>query len=225
MNRNFWLFVLILSFLSIVLIGCGSGDKSDSTDSKDKKTLTIATAKDIDSFDIHNQTSNNTEAVVTNMFSYLYKRTDGTELEKDLAESYEIIDDKTWEFKLRDDVTFHNGDPLTAEDVKYTFERVALDDSLIRHSYFNSFEEVEVVDDYTIRIHTEESEPILLNRISRNGAGILPKDYIEEHGMEYFMDNPIGSGPYQFVEWVRDSHVTLEPYEDHLKKVIQIGTR
>src|SRR5699024_2476078 len=74
-----------------------------------------------------------------------------------------------------------------------------------------------VVDDYTVRIHTKDSEPILLNRISRNGSGILPKKYIEEHGIEHFMENPIGSGPYQFVEWERDSHVTLKPYEDHFE--------
>lgn len=226
MVRRKWLYALIAIAFSLVLAACGGGSDDGSSggkegdsgkDTSDKNTLVIAQPKDIDSFDIHNQTSNNTEAVVTNMFSYLYKRTDGLDLKNDLAESYEIIEDNIWEFKLREDVTFHNGDPLTAEDVKFTFERVAFDDTLIRHSYFNTFEEVEVVDDYTVRIHTKDSEPILLNRISRNGSGILPKKYIEEHGIEHFMENPIGSGPYQFVEWERDSHVTLKPYEDHFE--------
>ncbi|WP_060207161.1 ABC transporter substrate-binding protein [Sporosarcina koreensis] len=223
MKRNYLVF-LLLAAISLVLGACSNNDKGEANSSNDgndgsskEQVLTIGLPTDIDTFDIHNTTSSATEAVLTNMFSYLYKRTDELELQPDLAESYQIIDDKTWEFKLKPGVTFHNGDPLTAEDVKFTFERVAKDPSLKRNSYFTNFEEVEVVDELTLRIHTKTTEPLMLNRISRNGLGILPKKYIEENGLEHFLKNPIGSGPYQFKEWAKDSHITLTSYKDHFE--------
>src|SRR5699024_7115954 len=126
MNRYI---IYILLLLEITMAACSdtSGNVSIYEDeTNEESTLTIATAEDIDSFDIHDQKSNGSEAILTNMFSYLLKRTDDSdEPANDVAESYESIDDKTWEFKLKEGVTFHNGDPLTAEDVKFTYERVA----------------------------------------------------------------------------------------------------
>lgn len=212
-----------LMLLVVVLAACSNDENTDSgttdneSESSEESVLTIATPQDLESFDIHNSSSNNSEALVTNVFSYLLKRTDETELQNDLAESYEVIDEKTWEFKLKDGVTFHNGDPLTAEDVKFTFERVAHDDSFKRHSYFENLKEVEVIDDLTFRVHTFETEPLLLSKLSRNGSGILPKNYIEENGIEHFMENPVGSGPYQFVEWKKADRLVLEPYADHFE--------
>lgn len=223
MKKKYLLFMLFAAF-SLIVNACGDKDSGKTDSSKEgndnaskEQVLTIGLPTDIDTFDIHNTTSSATEAVLTNMYSYLYKRTDQLELQPDLAESYEIIDDKTWEFKLKPGITFHNGDPLTAEDVKYTFERVANDPSLKRNSYFVNFEEVEVVDELTLRIHTKTTEPLMLNRISRNGLGILPKKYIEENGLDHFLKNPIGSGPYQFKEWAKDSHITFTPYKDHFE--------
>ncbi|MEH7392018.1 ABC transporter substrate-binding protein [Bacillus sp. JJ1474] len=225
MKRSYLLFLLFTAF-SLLLVACSNKETATTKTENGNETkeeapkeqvLTIGLPTDIDTFDIHNTTSSGTEAVLTNMFSYLYKRTDQLEVQPDLAESHKIIDDKTWEFKLKPGITFHNGDPLTAEDVKFTFERVAKDTSLKRNSYFVNFEEVEVIDELTLRIHTKETEPLMLNRISRNGLGILPKKYIEENGLDTFLKNPIGSGPYQFVEWVKDSHITFKPYNDHFE--------
>src|SRR5699024_4590842 len=120
--------------------------------------------------------------------------------------------------KLKEGVTFHNGDPLTAEDVKFTYERVAFDDSLSRHSYFENIKEVEVIDDLTVHFHTHETEPLMVSKISRNGSGILPKEYIEENGIDHFLEEPVGSGPYKLKEWEKDSKVVLEHLNDTFEK-------
>ncbi|SOC42900.1 ABC transporter substrate-binding protein [Salinicoccus kekensis] len=186
--------------------------------SSDDRTLTIALGTDMVSFDIHDHVNTSTEAVHINMFNYLFKRdNDSGEIEPDLAEDYEVIDDTTWEITLKEGVLFHNGDELTSNDVKYTLERVADDSTLLEYINYEVIDEVEVIDDYTLRIHTETPDPALLNRISRIGSGILPADYIEEEGFDHFLQNPIGTGPFQFVEWVRDDRVVFEVYEDYFE--------
>lgn len=218
--KRYLIFLLFLLALTMAACSDTSDNESISEDeSNEQSTLTIATPEDIDSFDIHDQTSNGSEAILTNMFSYLLKRTDDSdEPANDVAESYESIDDKTWEFKLKEGVTFHNGDPLTAEDVKFTYERVAFDDSLSRHSYFENIKEVEVIDDLTVHFHTHETEPLMVSKISRNGSGILPKEYIEENGIDHFLEEPVGSGPYKLKEWEKDSKVVLEPFDDYFEE-------
>src|SRR5699024_6606528 len=116
---------------------------------------------------------------------------------------------------------FHNGDELTAEDVKFTLERVAHDESLREHFQYEQIDEVEVVDDYHFKIHTIDPDPILLNRLSRIGAGILPKDYIDENGWEHFLENPIGTGPFTFVDWSRDSEIVYEVYDDYFDGAVE----
>ncbi|MFC5449993.1 ABC transporter substrate-binding protein [Paenibacillus aestuarii] len=211
------LFILISTIL--VLAGCSNlPDKADhrTTDpSKDNvsKVLTIGMPTDMETFDIHNHNIASTEAIHINMFSYLFKRNSDLEIKPDLVESYRIVDNTTWEFKLRKGVTFHNGDLLTSADVKYTLERVAKDPSLKEYPNYKQIKEVKIIDDLNFQIITDGPQPALLNRLSRIGSGILPKTYIEKNGFDYFLTHPIGSGPYQFVEWVRDDHVTLEAFD------------
>ncbi len=213
---------LLLGILLIVAAGCSDDDKDEkdakngkSAEVKNENVLTIAMPADLVSMDIHNHNSIPTEAIHTNMYNYLFRKNAEEEILPDLIETYEIEDDLTWDMTIKEGVTFHNGDPLTAEDVKFTLERVANDESLREHSHYRNIEEVEVIDDHHFKIHTYDPEPILLNRLSRIGSGILPKNYIEEHGWDHFLENPVGSGPYQLDTWDRDSQVVLEPYEDY----------
>src|SRR5690625_2871450 len=223
MKRNVWLTVYALMIVA-VLMACGSsgndssdtGDSSTSSDSSDEKTLTIAHGSDIVGFDIHEHGNTSTEAVHVNMFSYVIKNDDG-EFKPDLAVEWELVEDTAWEFKMREDATFHNGDQVTAEDVKFSLERVSRDETLRDYSSYRMISEVEVIDDFTFRIHTDEPTPTLLNVISQSGSGmgILPKNYIEENGWDHFLENPIGSGPYMFEEWVKDDRVVLKKYDDY----------
>lgn len=121
----------------------------------------------------------------------------------------------TLNIKLIEGITFHNGDPLTSEDVKFSIERVATDDTMVEYTFFKPIKEVEIIDDHNLNIITHEPLPTLLDLISKSASEILPKNYIEENGIDHFRKNPVGSGPYQYVEWVKDDRVVLEPYEDY----------
>ncbi|MEK3905674.1 ABC transporter substrate-binding protein [Oceanobacillus sp. FSL W7-1309] len=218
-RKQLW-FICILFIAIGLLVGCTGGKNGEAgkteEGNEDNRTLTIALGTDMVSFDVHNHNNTSTEAIHINMFNYLVKRNNETgEMEPDLAESYENIDDLTWEFKLKDGVTFHNGDALTSADVKYSLERVATDTTLLDHANYKTIKEVEVIDDTTFRIHTHEPDPALLNRISRIGSSILPANYIEENGFDHFLANPIGTGPFEFVEWVRDDRIVLKTYGDY----------
>lgn len=183
-------------------------------ETEDDAPLIIGVSTDASALDpmVHN--SLNSRIMYSNIFDVLLARDTEGNFEKSLAVSWEPIDDKTWEIELRDDVTFHNGVPFTAADVKYWFDRV-LDPA--NESFFLSrfrlISEVTVVDDYTVRIMTERPYPILPSRLTE--VFPVPHEYFEEVGPEFFNQHPVGTGPYIFKEWARDDHVTLEANEDY----------
>ncbi|WP_067724613.1 ABC transporter substrate-binding protein [Oceanobacillus damuensis] len=232
--------VFTLIFLVVVLVACNGGQSSTSTSSgstneeagqnsneveesnnEEDRTLVIGIPTDIKSFDIHDHNQIITEAVHINIFSYLLKRDKEMEVQPDLVKDYKVIDDEVWEFDLKEGVTFHNGDVLTANDVKFTLERVAKDEALTEHSRLKVIKEVKVLDDHKFQIITDGPQPTLINLLSRIGSGILPQKYIEENGWDHFLSNPIGSGAFKFVEWRRDDRIILEPYENYYGGNIQ----
>ncbi|KAB2336730.1 ABC transporter substrate-binding protein [Cytobacillus depressus] len=207
-----------LSIFILVMAGCSNAKETGQEKPVEKngsKTLIIANGSDVSSFDIHNHNSTSTESVHVNMFNYLVKNSGDKGFLPDLAESWENKDEKTWTFKLKEEVKFHNGEDLTADDVKFTLERVARDETLLENGAYKQIKEVVVKNDYEFDIVTENPEPALLNRLSRIGSGILPKDYIEKEGWDVFLNHPIGSGPYKFKEWKKDDRLVLVPFEDY----------
>ncbi|WP_456277831.1 ABC transporter substrate-binding protein [Bacillus sp. AK128] len=234
MKRFLYLCLLIMSISALFLVGCtGGGNEETTSDPEEAGTetndgeetatveqdgvLTIAMGTDMVSFDIHNHNNTSTEAIHINVFNYLFKRDAQQVIQPDLVESYELVNDTTWAFKLKEGVAFHNGDVLTSEDVKFTLERVAKDSSLKEHPNYKQILEVKVVDELNFEIITDGPQPALINRLARLGSGILPKKYIDENGWDHFLENPIGTGPYKFVEWVRDDRIVFEPYENYFE--------
>lgn len=203
-------FAMILA-VSLLLAGCGkNGSETNGAGAKKgEKVLTIAKAGDVVGFDVHNHGNTGTEMVHINMFNYLVKKNADGKFVPDLAVSWESTSPTTWKFKLRENVKFHNGDSFTAADVKYSLERVAKDQKLIENGNYKQIKEVRVIDPLTVEIETAETEPVLLSRLSRLGSSMLPSKYIADNGMDAFLKNPIGTGPYKFSEWVRDDRVVL----------------
>ncbi|MGI2328133.1 ABC transporter substrate-binding protein [Planococcus sp. YIM B11945] len=218
MKKKIWMLLLVLA---MILAGCSGGGESSGSEGEapveksDSKTLTVAYGTDIVTFDIHDHNTTSTEAIHVNMFNYLLKNEGEKGFTPDLAESWENVDDTTWSFKLKEGVKFHNGEDLTADDVKFTLERVAKDDALLEHGNYNQIKEVKVISDYEFEIITVNPEPALLNRLSRLGSSILPKDYIETEGWEVFLEQPVGTGPYKFKEWKKDDRLTLEANSEY----------
>lgn len=221
MKKLKWLSMTIA--ITLLLSACGFSDPDQESETSEKDSgdgyelLTFANPADITTLDPQNNNVITTSAVLVNIYSKLVKRDAAGEIVPELATAWEQVNDTTWEFTLEEGVTFHNGDDLTAKDVKFSLERVANDDTLQQYSVFNKIEEVTVIDDYTVQIITEEPDPQLLSRLSTVAASIFPAAYFEEIGSEEFFKNPIGTGAYKFSKWNRDSYVELTKFANYFE--------
>ncbi len=144
----------------------------------------------------------------------------------DLAESWEVSDDNlVITFHLRKGVRFHDGVPLTARDVAYTY-RVTMDPATLT-AYRGDFEpvkSVEVVDDYTLRVtYGEPFAPALVSW----GAAVLPRHLLEgkDINTSELIRNPVGTGPYRFVEWTTGQRIVLERNPDYFETDPDTGMR
>jgi peptide/nickel transport system substrate-binding protein len=147
------------------------------------------------------------------MHDALLRPLPGQKMGNSLAESWkESPDGLTYEFKLRRGLKFHNGDPLTAEDVKFSFERYK---GAGAKAFQERVREVEIVDPLTVRFHLKEPWPDFLTfyGTSATAAGIVvPKKYLTQVGDDGFKKHPIGVGPYKFVSHKPGVEVVLEAY-------------
>jgi peptide/nickel transport system substrate-binding protein len=135
-----------------------------------------------------------------------------------LAESWRIVNDTMWEFKLRRGVKFHNGEPFTAASVKATID-YALDPATKSHfasaAYWGLVKEVQVVDDYTVRFVTKQPWPNMVDSASLTNSLIMPAKALKELGPAKLAEHPIGTGPFKFVEWKRDERLVLDRNPDY----------
>ena len=190
--------------------------------------LRIATADLPGSMEPGLAASNTGMRVVPNVFETLIEMDwqDNSVLLPKLATSWQRIDDVTLELTLRDDVTFHNGDAFTANDVKFSFERFMDPEypgSLAR-SLFTTISAVEVIDPYTVRVITESPDPILEYRLaSLWGAWIVPADYYQQVGIDAFGRAPIGTGPFK-VTSVETESLDLEAYDAYWAQKPNVST-
>ncbi len=132
-----------------------------------------------------------------------------------LATDYEISDDgMTYTVAIREGVLFHDGEPFSAHDVKYTYDWfMDEENAAITAAEFVSVDSVEVEDDHTLIINMAEPDASMLRRAFT--AMIVPEHYHEEVGYDEHSANPIGTGPFQLVEWEPDSHTLVGAFEDH----------
>lgn len=204
------------SLLALALAGCVPGTTSDDAEGGvDTQRLVFAQSVDPRSMDPQNSNQTSAERVNRNLYNRLFQRDENMEIVPELVTDYERLDDETWRFTIRQDVTFHNGDALSAKDVEYSIDRVITDETLLEHSWFSQVSGVEAVDDYEVEITTDGPMPTLLALLAKGGADVMPSDHIEEIGIDAFIENPIGSGPYEFVSWARGDRLTLAANEDY----------
>src|SRR6184192_4129479 len=147
----------------------------------------------------------------------LVKPMPGKHLTPSLAESWTVsADQRVYEFKLREGLTFHNGDPFTAEDVKFSFARAR---AMILH---DKVREVAVVGPHRVRFQLHEPWPDFMTFYGTvvSGAGwIVPKKYVEQVGDDGFKKHPIGLGPYKFVSHTPGVELVMEAFEGYWRKV------
>jgi len=130
-----------------------------------------------------------------------------------LAESYRRVNDLTWQFKLRKNVKFHNGEPFTAASVKYTIES-ALDPNLkfVNAHYVRDVAKVEIIDEHTVNLVTKTPTRSMLTNLA--WVYMLPPKAAQELG-DRFGTNPIGTGPFKFVRYVANAEVEMAANEGY----------
>lgn len=145
-----------------------------------------------------------------------------------LAETWEVLDPKTYVFHLRDGVYFHNGKKVVAEDFKYSFERVM--DPKTGCPYMSTtkaWDKIEAPDDKTLRITLKQAFPSLLAYLALPIGGLgfvaVSKDAVEKYGD--LQQNMIGTGAFKFVEFKRGDHITFERFENYWRKAPDTGDR
>lgn len=181
-----------------------------------KRDLIIVQGADVDNLNPQNSTQAGNTNVSFNIFDNLLFRDGDGKLQPMLATEYRSVDDTTWEFKLRPGVKFHNGDPLTAADVKFSIERTYNPEAkTLVSAVFATVAAVETPDDLTVRFKTKAPDPLLPARLAFYGGQIMPKAYFERVGPDEFNQKPVGAGPLRFVEQVKDDRLVLEANKDY----------
>jgi peptide/nickel transport system substrate-binding protein len=156
--------------------------------------------------------------VLTAMHDALVKPMPGNLLTPSLAESWKVSPDgRVYEFKLREGLKFHNGDPFTAEDVRFSFHR-AKGARVLQEKV----RDVEIAGPYRVRFHLHEPWPDFMTFYGTyaTGAGwIAPKKYMEQVGPDGFKKHPVGLGPYKFVSHTPGIELVMEAYEGYWRKM------
>jgi peptide/nickel transport system substrate-binding protein len=226
--------LLFFSLLSITILLAGCSNR-ESTSSSGKNEITVGINVDATSMDPPMSTSTTDKIVLSQIFDTLLFRDDDMKVQPLLATEWKLIDDTTWEFNLKEGIKFHNGEEFNAEDVKYSIDRIIDPNSKApSKSQFTSIEKVEVVNDFTIQIFTTEPYPVLPKVLTE--LWIVPNKYTEEKGQEVLAKEPVGTGPFKFVNWVKDEEIVLEGYKDYwrgapqlekvtFKPIPEVGTR
>jgi peptide/nickel transport system substrate-binding protein len=186
--------------------------------------IVIAQPSDPTTFDAHVFSDQPTYNVLLNIYETLVERGADMQLRPLLAESYRIVNDRTWQFKLRRNINFTNGEPFNAAVVKWNVERMIDPATKSKNSArVSAIERVDVVDEFTVNIVTKTPYPILDAQLSRV-VHMLPPTYVTEKGSVYVGAHPIGTGPYKFVRWVRDEELVFEANEAYWRGVPRIKT-
>ncbi len=180
------------------------------------------------------QSNDVTQSIVSKtIFSNLFRFNESTgKIEPDLVETYQVSEDGlTYTFKLRENITFHNGEKMTVDDVLFTFKRILDPDQasvatpIVQNivgadKYANGessdLNGVKIIDDYTIEIKLKSLDVGFLDLLANEKAAILPKDYINKVGNEFGM-KPVGTGPFKFVKLNQDEKVVVEAFENYYK--------
>lgn len=175
------------------------------------KDLTVGLSASTTSMDPQFYVVGPNSAMARNIFDGLVNQDEKQQIQPALATSWKVVDDKTWEFKLREGVKFHDGSDFTAEDVVASIKRIPLASTNSPSSfaaYVKAITEVTAVDPLTVRITTAGPTPLLLNNLSR--IAILPAEMEKvTTGEMNTGKGVIGTGPFKFVSWSPDDNVVV----------------
>lgn len=171
-------------------------------------------------FDPHTNSEEASLRVMNQLYETLVANNDDMTFRGELAENWEITDETTYVFHLRQGVKFHSGREMTADDVVYTFDRIlgkteAGDIGALgsKDSYFGGVASVTALDTYTVEFKLNAPNAAFLDNLTSNYGAIVDKDVIAENGDLMRADG--GTGPFTLGEWVPDNYVTITKFKDY----------
>ena len=176
--------------------------------------ITIAQPAEATTMDPGRSTQVLTVNYFYNLYDSLTRWDTALQLQPGLATSWKALNETTWEFTLRPGVKFHDGSPLTAEDVRATIERNLVPGKTVVTAGFATIESVTAVNPTTVRIVTKKPDPLIAVRMAQMGLQILPARFTTDDGAKELARRPVGSGAYKFVEWVKDERLVMEANRD-----------
>lgn len=246
MRKKSWLLLLVLA-LSFVLVACAGGSENEGSGKNEgnkeggeaakdveEADFVIATLSDAARLDPHLTTDVPSYNILINVFDTLVTKDQDEEVIPNLATSWDNVDDHTWVFELRDDVTFHDGEKFNAEVVKKNFERILDEDvGAPRAFLFEVIEEIEVLDDYTIQLKTEfPFAPLLMHLSHPVGSMVSPKSIDEDYAaMEdgeeagtIINEHPVGTGFFEFDKWDHGTEIKLTKNEDYWGEAVKLNS-
>src|SRR5262245_53728309 len=186
--------------------------------------VVIAQGVDPSTLDAMNQQETPASVVDAHLYDTLVERDQNLKLVPGLAaELPKLLAPTVWEIKLRKGVKFHNGEDFNAESMKYSLERVK-DPSMRGSSNFKPIDRVEVVDPYTVKVHTSKPWPIFVVALTQRQASMYPPKAYADKDTAFISKNPIGTGPYKFVRWSKDEEIVVEAVPDHWRGSPKIKT-
>ncbi len=147
-------------------------------------------------------------------------RSEGPKITPGVVEKWELAPDGlSWLFYVRKGIKFHNGEDLTANDIKFTIERYASKEAINTETRL-MVDRVEKVDDYTVRVYTKGRQPFYPYIIAPLSTiqVVMPKNYIEQRGMAYFERHPVGSGSFKYVRYVAGDMYEYEAVDRHWRQ-------
>ncbi|PWU73698.1 peptide ABC transporter substrate-binding protein [Ochrobactrum sp. POC9] len=220
-----------LSGISALALGLAISFGAQAADIKQGGSMTVTYKDDVSTLDPAIGYDWQNWSMIKSLFDGLMDYEPGTtNLRKEIAEDYTISDDgKTFTFKLRKDVKFHNGRELNADDVKYSIERVVNPKTQSPGAgFFGSivgFEDasagkaealsgITVVDPYTIKFELSRPDATFLHVLALNFAHIVPKEEVEKYGAD-FGKHPVGSGAFKMTEWTLGQRIVFERFKDY----------
>ena len=185
---------------------------------RDNDTFIVALRAEPATLDPHNSTALANFAVQRVVYDNLVQQGPDGEILPALAEKWEVIDDLTVRFYLRDGVFFSNGDKLTAEDVRYSLERSTLQRGSA--SMFSAFDgkNIAVVDDRTIDVKMKFPFAPVYNYLASSRGNILCKRAVEEIGIEQYARKPVGTGPFVLDRWITGDSLVLKANKNYWGK-------
>ena len=231
--KKFLTVALAILLILSMLTGCGgnSGENTASGEADGEEqaatpegiktggTIIIGQSAEPITLNPNGRTDDAIQVVAQNVFSRLLKTNNNEEIILDLATGYTVSEDGlTYTFTLPENVNFHDGEPMTSDDVKFTFETI-IEQQCFASSSLASLESISCPDDYTVEFHLNQVDSSFLSTLAYNGTYILPRHIYE--GQDWMgddsMQTPIGTGPFKYEEWQKGVSMTLVRNDDFFR--------